>query len=599
MSQCTADDDWLVLDSDGASQQLATSCDKQVRLGTEVENDWVWLASCATPSPLQERALDDHSRSMNAVPAMIGKGGDDDTNRHRLITRLAPRLASDVVAESASSCGSVTCGIAAAAPPASARGSEKASSSAGAKSASRSVAVDTFAKAAGLSRMIVSNNVCTEIDASGDGNFASGEFVHVRPTLRMHTRSVMRRYPWMRGVSLWFMLCLLAFGELATTIWWLVSLGPRGLVFLIAPLLVCFLIAFVVLGLEQVVAVVVSVGLAAVPALPAYSAVLLMVPRISDSPQVLHSNGSSAVAVATVRCMPFKCWDALHLPTLMSLGTMYLAAALMPMVRAERNAFGHNLRAVEHFLVTSQRLARGICLIALWICAAVVLHVIAAHVIIEDAAARGEFLRSVWAGFLAGPLGNDHGILLCLHAVGLVCAQARQKILHALGGDLLPLLLGARRASNLTFRALATKYGVFFWRQATILRRCTPPVVVVAVVVAVRRMAPLLLLLLALLLQLSSGPDGFCCMLPCLLGLGLVFLVVTLTLRECRGLPRSALQRLPHLLPSGFAPRTRKYLGYALMTVEGVEGVRSKLASLFVSSTFSRGRRTRCTKKVD
>jgi hypothetical protein len=390
-------------------------------------------------------------------------------------------------------------------------------------------------------------------------------FVHVSPTPATAARRFACQYPRSATALLWTWFTVLVMGELATTMWWLHSLGLRGLVVLFAPAGLGLSFGLLTFGPEQMVAIAVAVSLAAMPALPAYSAVLLMT-----------APGGPRQSMDT-------CWDVLHWPMLVVLGMTYLVTALVPAVRAERpapNSLAHTaLRSLEF----TQRATRSACIISAWLYAAVVLHVGARRLITwGHQSSENHSIWYFWGGAVSDMLLQGHGLVLTLHAVGLLCAAARQYTLAELGQDLLPRLLGAQRAKALTPRALIMHHGAKFLKRVPQLRRYTPPPMVVALVLAVRRTAPIIFPLLAIMSQLvgSGGSGGSWPFLSLLLGLTMIVTLTLAAAHEKRMLPRSSLRRLPLLLPTGIAPCTRKLIGYALVAADRLERARRPIASL-------------------
>lgn len=384
-------------------------------------------------------------------------------------------------------------------------------------------------------------------------------FVLVSPTPVTVARRFLCEHPAAATSLLWACFAVLVLGELATTLWWLHSLGFRGLVVLFAPAGLGLSFGLLTVGPEQMIAIAVAATLAAMPALPAYSAVLLMMAPAER----LDS-----------------CWNVLHGPMLVVLGMTYLVTALVPALRAERPAPNSYAYAALQSLEVAQKVTRSACVISAWLYAAVVLHVGAARLLAWERR-PGQAVASwhFWCGGLGDPLFKGHGLVLTLHALGLVCATARQHLVAELGEDLLPRLLGAQRAKALRPSALIMHHGRNLLRRVPQLKRYTPPPGVVALVLAVRRTAPVLFPVLAILAQLSrSGAQGWP-ILSLFLGVMLLLLVVLAAAHERRALPRSSLRRLPLLLPSGIAPCTRKLLGYALVAAEGVERARGSVAS--------------------
>lgn len=385
-----------------------------------------------------------------------------------------------------------------------------------------------------------------QLRGAGDLSLIASDFVHVEPTCMTLFRSFMLRRYGVARVCLWAWFTLLVLGELGTTLWWLHSLGLKGLLLLVASATLVVSIALSVLSPEQVLAIATSVLVAAIPALPAYSAVLLVVPSELDS-----SSGSD-------------CWEALHLPTLFSLAAMYIASALLPALRAEYPSPGDRVRAALSALEAAQRLARGACVIALWVYLTVALHV--AAVGLQASSQKSDPWR--WRNTLPSlPVTTGRGFVLALHLLGLACAEARLRTVVALSDDLLPSLFGAQRAKSLTLRALAYQHGRGLLSKMPTLRRCVPPKIVVAFIISLRRTAPALLPGFALLTQMWRV--GFP-RVSALLAFAIVALICAIASCEWFRLPHSPLRRLPLLLPPKVAPCTRKALGYALALAEGL-----------------------------
>jgi hypothetical protein len=341
------------------------------------------------------------------------------------------------------------------------------------------------------------------------------------------------------------------------------SLGIRGLMVLCAPAGLGLSFGLLTFGPEQMVAIAVAVSLAAMPALPAYSAVLLMTTP-GGSPQKFDN-----------------CWDILHWPMLVVLGMNYLVSALVPAVRAEHPSPTSIAHTALQSLELAQRLTRSACIISGWLYVAVVLHVGAMRLLTWGQHSEQErTMWYFWGGAISDSMLHGQGWVLTLHAVGLLCASIRQRTVAELGSELLPRLLGDRRAKALTPRALIMHHGYKFLKRVPQLRRYTPPPMVVALVLAARRTAPVLFPLLAILPQLAGPGKNSWPALSLLLGLTMLAVLACAAAHEKRSLPRSSLRRLPLLLPSGIAPCTRKLLGYALVAAEGVERARGGIASL-------------------
>merc|ERR1712136_181174 len=246
--------------------------------------------------------------------------------------------------------------------------------------------------------------------------------------------------------------------------------GLQGLCALAAPVVFAACIALIFLCPGQVLAMALSAMLSAMPGLPAYSAVLLMMPHTaSESP-----------------------WEAIHWASLAVLGVLYLAATLVPLLRAEHPKPGCVVRFAVAALEAAQRLARGVCIVAAWVFTAVLLDAAGGasfgwaqqHLVVQSEAAWG-----FWSAGLLGLVTSGRGLVLFLHVLGLLCTEARQHTVDSLGHEMLPLLLGTNRARALSLEALVKDHGRRFLRRIPTLRRWTPPRTFVALAVTLRRTA--------------------------------------------------------------------------------------------------------------
>merc|ERR1740121_2336363 len=197
---------------------------------------------------------------------------------------------------------------------------------------------------------------------------------------------------------LWCMFGTLFLGELATTIWWVYELSFQDLLLLCAPLISGCALSLCMLSLEQVAATLISLALATVPALPAYSAVVLLVPP-------MHSSADT-------------CWELLHVPTLLALAVIYVTSALLSALQAECPSGGELVETTRSILGKAQCLARAVCGLAVWLYLFVALHMGSMHLL-----AREQSPFSSWGAALASPLTGSRGFLLGLHALGLACTE--------------------------------------------------------------------------------------------------------------------------------------------------------------------------------
>eukprot|EP00928_Gymnodinium_smaydae_P069088 TRINITY_DN5246_c0_g2_i1.p1 TRINITY_DN5246_c0_g2~~TRINITY_DN5246_c0_g2_i1.p1 ORF type:complete len:545 (+),score=93.21 TRINITY_DN5246_c0_g2_i1:67-1701(+) len=360
--------------------------------------------------------------------------------------------------------------------------------------------------------------------------------VMVPQTSFSQMRHLAQARPRVAQCLLWCAFALMLAGELATTGWWIWSMGIHGVCFLLAAVILSFSLAFQLLGPGQFSFMSISVVFAAMPALPAYSAVLLLVPSNDPTDSVGHD------------------WDWLHWPSLVALAAMYFVQAVLLALREETH---RDIGLVIAALEQGQRIARGTCLLAAWVTLASLLHVGVVRL-----RASGQPCEQCSAG-MSSPLTSERGLVVSLHVCGVLCAELRQRLLSALGSDLLPVLLGAERAKALDLRTLALRYARKLLGRLPALRRCTPPAAVVATILAVRRTAPVLFPILALSTQLPSRCAA-------LLLVALLALLAAVAARERRALPRSPLRQLPLLLPRCLVPCSRKGLGYVLAVADSM-----------------------------
>jgi len=386
----------------------------------------------------------------------------------------------------------------------------------------------------------------------------STDFLHVSSASSV-ARSFADQRPRTATALLWAWLLLLVVGELALTIWWLGTLGALDLVTIFVPVIVTFLSLFSVMTPQQVAATSISIILAAMPAMPAYSAVLLVRPPPAGS-----SLAVAASATAPVRSL----WqvDCLHWVTLMSLGMLHFVAAFSDTVRQQQKALRDLSQVLLDCLAVAQQIARAACFLAM--CA----YSILACILVFNYCCfwmwpEGE--RCAWCS-RARLLSTDSSLAmeLSLNALGLACAEMRRQTCAALGKSLLPRLIGAQRARKLSLRQLTSRYGLKVLRYTPNLWRYSPPAAVIACILAIERLAPLLLPALALLMRMGYVPSGV--LMLALLVLSLVALL------ERRSIPDAPLRRLTLLIPNAaVTPHAREALGYALEAAARVEVTRA------------------------
>merc|ERR1712137_926664 len=189
---------------------------------------------------------------------------------------------------------------------------------------------------------------------------------------------------------------------------------------------------------------------------------------------------------------------------------------------------------------------------------------------------------AVWVHPLDCPMGwspvqaqisGGRTLLLSLHALSLICAEARRNTVTALGSHLLPCLLGVKRARALTLRNLIMNHRSALLRYVSTLRSCTPPAPAVAFAVGLRRFAPILPII-GLFAQLTQFDSLFF-----LVVLALVVSLLLLVVREWRALPRSSWRQLPLLLPSCVTPQARSLVAHVLVFAECTESVKALIAN--------------------
>jgi len=410
------------------------------------------------------------------------------------------------------------------------------------------------------------------VSSSSDAASES-EFVCIAPTGLTRVRALARRRPDVVRALLWLTFGLLVLGELGTTTWWLYDLGIVR--FLLVSMLPCISVSLALcwLSQEQVLTTTVSLFMAVLPALPAYSAVILILPS-SRSAASAQCKGDGAE------------WEVLHWPALLSVAVLYLSSAVLPTLRAEFQSPGPRLAILDHCLDEAKRLARGFCILSAWLYVAVALHVGARHLLSSPGASPFHW----WGSAIASPFfSSERGFILALHAMGLACAEARGELVKALGEELLPMLVGAQRARKLKIRTLVMKFGKKLLRNISSVRRFAPPHWAVAGIHAVRRAAPVLLPVLALLVHLARLQTPGALRLAVTMAMGMMALVLWVAACELEGLPTDPLRLLPMLLPAGTAPISRTLIGHTLAMTERLEGVRGTFAAMGFRGRTVRG----------
>lgn len=415
----------------------------------------------------------------------------------------------------------------------------------------------------------------------------------------------MRRWPFSSAILLCAWLVLLLFGQLATTVWWLLQFGLGNLAALATVLGLFFGLALIELSLLQVAAASIALALTAMPVLNVYSAVALFVPPDAES------DGQCS------------CWEVLHLPTFMVLAVMYFAEALPPVLRAEYSERPAML-AVLQVLDRAAWFA--------WIASAV-MAALYAVVLLGVGAPR----LCAWNSYPAqcnieGPLAG-RGLILSLHALGVVCAELQRLTIALYGEDLLRFLLYAGRALAPRLRGLslaraarvdapdATRRAEIYkhivsWFDAELerlaapshlapfgrmrnlgkrftllwnlleefvptLRRASPPKAVVAFLLAVQRTAPLLAPGAGVLSQLAARSDRWP-RASLVLGELLLALLLREAFNQWPAVPHSSLQRLALLVPKFYIDESiRAKIGYSLSTAKHIRSSSRSLARLF------------------
>jgi len=397
----------------------------------------------------------------------------------------------------------------------------------------------------------------------------------------------LRRAPRATAVLLGIWLSLLLVGQLATTLWWLLQFSLLNLLSAVLLLGCLVLGSLVALTPLQVVATSLSLVLTGLMVLNVYSAVSLFVPP--------------GIALVGTGC---HCWEVLHVPTFVFLALTYLAEALPPLLKAEYGEV-QRLRPMLRALARTSSLAQYGC------AAAVALYLLVAIVV-------GNKRLCALTGYSAqcavvGPL-DGRGLVLSLHALGLLCVELwcftvatysedLLRILLVLGQALVkrlrgPLLARAPPQHEEVFRKILRWFddelqrlqspadrmngrlravaklrdGALLWTLleeiVPTLRRAAPPKHVVKLLFMLRRMAPLLAPASVFIVQLerSGWPRTSLLLVQALLVMGWRFM------KEAHlTVPESSLQRLALLVPNFYIdPSTRTMLGYSLSTVKHV-----------------------------
>jgi len=119
-------------------------------------------------------------------------------------------------------------------------------------------------------------------------------------------------------------------------------------------------------------------------------------------------------------------WETSHNSSIGSLGLLYVAVQLGTLFRTQRPKPGM-IQFAAAFLEAAQRLARGVCVIAAWIFAAVLFDAMFASG--RGSCAQKHFVTS------------GRGVVLSLHAVGLLCSEVRPRTVAFLDDGVRPLCL--------------------------------------------------------------------------------------------------------------------------------------------------------------
>jgi len=396
----------------------------------------------------------------------------------------------------------------------------------------------------------------------------------------------LRRTPRATAVLLSLWMLVLVLGQLATTIWWLLQFTLVNLL-CAALVLGCIVLAsLLVLTPLQVVSTSLSLCLTGLMVLNVYSAVSLFVPP-------------GGIPGASCRC-----WEALHVPTFVFLAAMYLAEALPPLLRAEYGEVA-TLGPLLRLLVRTSSLAQ-------YGCAFFVGLYLAVSVLIGNERICAWSKQPARCAAL-GPM-DSRGLVLSLHALGLLCVELYCFTIASYSEDLLriilvfgqalaarlraPLLARAgphhekvfrkilkwfddelERLASPTYKAggrmravVKLKNGALLWTLleeiVPTLRRAAPPKQAVKILFMLRRLSPLLAPASIFIVQLerSGWPRTSLLLVQALAFMGWRFM------KEAHvTVPESSLQRLALLVPNLYIdPSTRKVLGYCLSTVKHV-----------------------------
>mmetsp|Transcript_15997 Transcript_15997/g.37716 ORF Transcript_15997/g.37716 Transcript_15997/m.37716 type:complete len:630 (+) Transcript_15997:154-2043(+) len=377
---------------------------------------------------------------------------------------------------------------------------------------------------------------------------ADADFVCVPDTAATVGRAFRQQRPFTVRALLWCWILILVLGVFSTTICWCLSLAAWDVLMFLAPVAMLIIIFLMAMRADQVCALLVAFMLAAAPAMPAYSAVHLM----------LSSQGHVAGMLSTWMVYGIR---------LTVLGTLHLVASILPVLQAEHPEPGYCVKAVMRVLMNLQFIADAAFTVGLWIYFGVLFYLcLACHLRILP--------TSAWEA-----LTDSRELALMFHTLGILCQRLLQQTVKTFGEEFLPCLIGTRRARACTPQAITVRYAGVVQRTTPYLRTCVPPRIMVAFTISLRQLAPVVFPALALLPHLiDPGNGGLNFAVP--LAFALLLCLTVLTEHHNRGLPEAALQQVPMLLPSGVPQRLRRMLGLALLAADFAEGTRTSMLNM-------------------
>jgi hypothetical protein len=356
----------------------------------------------------------------------------------------------------------------------------------------------------------------------GDDETDEAMFSILPHSLSSSARKLSRARPQLCRLGLWAALVFLVAGEFAVTALWVWAAGWRACWVLCAPVALLWFLVALYWGRGPALIFVLSMASSAVSSLPSYTGAALIVGREEPQPDKRISTGvrPAMIAVGVLELFAalgahvaeekvlssWKCPQQVETLTTEGPGrrTTWSCSGAARSLRTTASAIQ---AAVEGL----QASALQLCALYVWVhCAILVNATVITSIVSAVDGSRSSRSDCLLGHFSFGPNPNTspwapstQETAVVLHAACLFCGRARRTLVRALGGELVPLLLGVKRAEKLTLRSLLRRHAKTVMRAASHVHDSVPPTRAVLVAVFTRRAAPFLLPLVAALVEAS------------------------------------------------------------------------------------------------